>query len=118
MFTRIRTLLDRWHELTAVDELDERELDDLGLTRGQLRELVAIPADVPARVARMAELFGIPESALQESRADYLELLGTCQHCRDARTCTRKFETGAMAGPAQAGFCPNAEIYSARADCA
>lgn len=112
MLTRIRALLDRWHELNAVDELDDRDLDDLGLTRSQLRELVAIPADVPARVARMAALFGIPETALQENRADYLGLLGTCQHCRDARTCTRKFETGAIASPAQANFCPNAAIYS------
>lgn len=111
MPTRLRALIDRWHELTAVDDLAEHELQDIGLSRSQLRDLVAIPADVPARVARMAAIFGIPDAAWEENRASYLDLIGTCQHCRDAKTCACTFETGTLSTPAQAAFCPNAPRY-------
>ncbi|MBC2834275.1 DUF1127 domain-containing protein [Paragemmobacter straminiformis] len=114
MFDRIRAFLDRWHDLKSVDALSDRELDDLGMSRAQIAEFIAIPADVPDRIARMAAVFGIPEAELQARRADYLELLSTCHHCPDRAACTLALHKGDIRSPADAAFCPNAEIYAGR----
>ncbi|ESW60198.1 MAG: hypothetical protein Q27BPR15_13260 [Rhodobacter sp. CACIA14H1] len=114
MLDRIRALLDRWHQLKTVEQLTDRDLDDLGMTRAQIQAFVTMPADVPDRVARMAALFGIPEADLKANHADYLELLGTCAHCTERTACARLLHTsGARAQ--EATFCPNTPIYSDRA---
>lgn len=114
MLTRIRALIDRWQELASLDDLTERDLNDLGMTRAQVKAFVTMPPEVPDRVARMAAIFGVPEDELKASPADYLALLGTCRTCRDRTTCARKFDSGAITSPAQASFCPNADIYTLR----
>ena len=114
MLDRIRALLDRWHQLKTVDSLTDRDLDDLGMTRSQIEAFVTMPADVPDRVARMAALFGIPEADLKANHADYLELLGTCAHCRDRAACAT-LQQKPDAQPKDATFCPNAPIYADRA---
>ena len=37
MLERIRALVDRWRELKEIDALTDRDLDDLGMTRAQVR---------------------------------------------------------------------------------
>lgn len=118
MFDRIRALLDRWHDLKSVDALSDRDLDDLGMSRSQLAEFISIPADVPDRIARMAAVFGIPEAELQANRADYLELLGSCHHCKDKASCSLALHKGEIRTPADATFCPNAGLYADRANIA
>lgn len=115
MLTRLRALIDRWHQLKTVEALTDRDLDDLGMTRAQIQAFVTMPADVPDRVARMAAIFGIPEADLKANYADYLELLGTCGHCPDRAACSLLLHKGDIARPADATFCPNAPIYADRA---
>jgi len=115
MLDRIRALLDRWHQLKTIESLTDRDLDDLGMTRSQIEAFVTMPADVPGRVARMAAIFGIPEAELKANHADYLELLGTCAHCRDRAACALVLHKGEIAAPKDATFCPNAPIYAGRA---
>ncbi|WP_434613740.1 DUF1127 domain-containing protein [Tabrizicola sp. M-4] len=115
MLTRLRALLDRWHQLKAVEALTDRDLDDLGMTRAQVMAFATMPADVPDRVARMAAIFGIPEADLKANYADYLELLGTCAHCTDRAACSLMLRKGDIARPQDATFCPNAPIYTERA---
>lgn len=112
MFDRIRALLHRLHDLTAVDDFTQTDLDDLGLTRPQLRALIAIPAGVADRATRMAAIFGVPQTALQDHRADYIDILETCQHCGESRSCARKLAQGSLTQAAEAGFCPNAATYT------
>ncbi|MEZ5756297.1 MAG: DUF1127 domain-containing protein [Paracoccaceae bacterium] len=115
MLTRLRALLDRWHQLKAVEALTDRDLDDLGMTRAQVIAFATMPADVPDRVARMAAIFAIPEADLKANYADYLELLGTCAHCADRAACSLLLHKGDIARPQDATFCPNAPIYAERA---
>ena len=114
MLTRLRALLDRWHQLKTIEALTDRDLDDLGMTRAQVLAFVTMPADVPDRVARMAAIFGIPEADLKANHADYLELLGTCAYCPDRAACTTLLHKP-DAQPKDASFCPNAPIYADRA---
>ncbi|MBU9699586.1 DUF1127 domain-containing protein [Rhodobacteraceae bacterium HSP-20] len=114
MLTRLRAFLDRWHQLKAIETLTDRDLDDLGMTRAQLEAFATMRPDVPDRVARMAAIFGIPESDLKANYADYLELLGTCSHCADRAACSLLLHSGDLARPRDATFCPNAPVYAER----
>ena len=112
MLTRLRAVLDRHAQLKTVEALTDRDLDDLGMTRSQIAAFVLMPSDVPDRVARMAALFGIPESELKANHADYLERLGTCAHCTERSACAHLLHR-ADARPQDASFCPNTPIYAA-----
>ena len=118
MLTRIRALIDRWQQLKTVEALTDRDLADLGMTRAQVEAFIRMPSDVPDRVARMAAIFGIPEAELKANHADYLELLGTCAHCRDRAACALTLARGTDARPSEAAFCPNAPIYAGQATAA
>jgi len=113
MLTRIRALIDRWHQLKSLENLTDRDLADLGMSRGQVEAFILMPRDVPDRVARMAALFGIPEAELKANHADYLELLGTCGQCTDRTACARLLQK-ADARPEEAAFCPNTPLYAER----
>lgn len=112
MLSRIRALIDRWQQLKTVEALTDRDLADLGMTRAQVQDFIRMPPDVPDRVARMAAIFGIPEADLKANHAEYLELLGTCAHCRDRAACALTLARGAEARPSEVAFCPNAAIYA------
>lgn len=113
MLARIRALIERWQQLKTLDALTDRDLADLGMTRGQVEAFIRMPPDVPDRVARMAAIFGIPEAELKANHTEYLELLGTCAQCRDRGACALVLARGDIARPAEAGFCPNAPAYAA-----
>lgn len=107
MFDRIKTLLQRWHEIQEVEALTEYDLHDLGLSRSQLRAFVQMPHDVHERLTAMAALFAIPEDELQRNHAQWIEMLTICGHCTDRRACSELLARGKLAGPGDAAFCPN-----------
>ncbi|MBD1204897.1 MAG: DUF1127 domain-containing protein [Rhodobacteraceae bacterium] len=111
MLARIRALIDRWQQLKTLDALTDRDLADLGMTRGQVEAFIRMPPDVPDRVARMASIFGITDSDLKANHAAYLELLGTCAQCRDRGACSLVLARGDVARPSEAAFCPNARLF-------
>lgn len=107
MFDRIKTLLQRWHEIQEVEALSQTDLHDLGLSRDQLRAFVQMPHDVQDRLTAMAKLFGIPEEDLRHDQAQWVELLTSCGHCTDRRACSELLARGKLNGPDDARFCPN-----------
>ena len=115
MLNQIRRFLDRLDQLKQVDALSDHDLHDLGMTRAQVTAFATMPADVPDRVSAMAAIFGIPANELKANRADYLELLGTCADCRQRAKCARVLHDTSLAQPADATFCPNAPVYTAKA---
>lgn len=111
MFERIKSLLHRWHDLAEVERLTDRELDDLGVSRHQLRALAALPADVPSRVTAMAGLFGVSEADLRRDHGTWLDLLEGCGQCKDRGACALVLEREGLSRPQDAAFCPNARSF-------
>jgi|APEBP8051073178_1049388.scaffolds.fasta_scaffold00002_536 hypothetical protein len=113
MLNRLRALLARWHELNELDHLTDRDLDDLGLTRQQVTEFARLPADVPARMAGIARIFGLTPEDIARDNAAYVELAETCGSCGARRQCARTLAAApGQITPADVGFCANARSYA------
>lgn len=115
MFERIKAFIERWNELNEVESLSDHELDDLGLTRDQVRAFVLIPHDVPDRVLAMAAIFGIPADQVQRDHAQYLELLESCCTCTDRGACALALKNGDLTRACDCGFCVNARNFAGMA---
>ncbi len=115
MFDRIKTLINRWNALKEVEALSEHELDDLGMTRDQVRRFVQMPADIADRVKHMAAIFGLSEADLHKDHEAYVALLETCGTCQDRRACSRVLGLGDAARPEMCSFCLNAESFASAA---
>ncbi len=109
MFDQIKELMARWHAMREVDSMTDRDLDDLGMTRGQVNRFVRMPRDVPDRVAAMAGIFGLSADQIKADHGRYLDLLDTCGTCGHRGACIRRLD----GDPAQAQdrFCPNAAEF-------
>lgn len=112
MFDRIRALLHRLHEVQEVNAMTDRDLDDLGMTRAQVLDFLAMPTDITQRVTAMGAIFGIPEADLKRDHGQWVALLSTCGHCADRGACTKVLDLGDMANPAQAHFCGNRAVFA------
>ncbi len=115
MFNRIKALLNRWHDIQEIEALTDRDLDDLGMSRDQVRAFVQMPHDVAERVTAMGRIFGIPEIDLKRDHAQWVELLSVCGHCADRGACGLVLDKGDLSRPADAGFCPNRGSFAALA---
>lgn len=114
MFDRVKALIARWQELKEIDALTDRDLDDLGMSREQVRAFARMPHDVPDRVLAMARIFGLSEAEVKADHARWLELLETCGHCGDRGACTLVLERGELTRPQECGFCLNAGSFAAQ----
>lgn len=112
MFDRLHTMFARWRTLKEVEALEERDLEDMGLSREQVEDFACMPEDVPDRIEAMARLFGLGAAQLRADYPTYLELVHDCGHCAERRLCARIL-VRADATPAAAAFCPNAHTYAA-----
>ncbi|MFN6978240.1 MAG: DUF1127 domain-containing protein [Gemmobacter sp.] len=110
MLDRLRTWIGAHRVRDAIDALSDRDIADIGLSRGAMTDLATIPATIPARMTRMAALFGVSGAGVAADRPTYLEALGRCAHCSAARTCAQAFTEGSATASA-VGFCPNAPLY-------
>lgn len=115
MFERIKSLMERWHDIKEIDALSERDLDDLGMSRDQVQAFARMPRDISDRVKHMAAIFGLSDAELQVNHEGYLEILSTCGSCRDRAKCSHLLARGADASPLEADFCLNAETFAAQA---
>jgi hypothetical protein len=106
--------MDRWHEVKEINDLTQRDLDDLGMTREQVHAFARMPRDVADRVKHMAAIFGLSDAELHMNHDAYLEILSTCGTCRDRTKCTHLLSLGTDASPLEADFCLNAEVFEAR----
>lgn len=115
MFDRLRALLRHLHQVQDVNALTDRDLADLGMTRDQLLDFLAMPTDIAQRVTAMGAIFGVPEAALRRDHGQWVDLLSSCGHCADRGTCARVLELGDLAHPDQAHFCGNRPVFQALA---
>jgi uncharacterized protein YjiS (DUF1127 family) len=114
MLDRLKTMMEHMREHREIERMDTRELDELGLSRGQLHEIVDTPAAVTERMAEMARRHGIDAVDLETYRQDYAELLHTCAHCHETGACAHFLND--PAAPAEAAtFCPNHAEYQSLA---
>jgi uncharacterized protein YjiS (DUF1127 family) len=116
MFERIKALMERWHDVKEINELSERDLDDLGMSREQVQAFARMPRDITERVKHMAAIFGLSDAELQVNHDAYLEILSTCGNCRDRTKCAHLLAQGADASPLEAEFCLNFDTFNARAE--
>ncbi len=115
MFDRIKTLLERWHEIREVEALSDRDISDLGVTRDQLAHFVRMPADVEDRVTHMAAIFGLSEDEVKANHAQWVELLEVCGGCTDRVACAHVLARGEEAHPDDCSFCRNRATFAALA---
>jgi Family of unknown function (DUF6455) len=112
MFDRIRSLIQRLHEVTEADALTDRDLSDLGISRDQLVDFLRMPQDITERVTAMGAIFGLPESELKRNYPQWIDLLSTCGHCTDRGACRRVLDKGVVARPDEASFCGNRAAFA------
>lgn len=112
MFDRIRSLIHRLHEVRQVDALSDRDLDDLGMSRGQVLDFLRMPHDIAERVPAMGAIFGISEAQLKRDHGLWVDLLSTCGHCADRGSCSRLLAQGDQAQPSEATFCGNRAAFA------
>ena len=115
MLDRLRALIQTLRSMDEIDAMSDRELADIGFTRAEVADLVRMSAAIPARVARMAAVFGLDPAALQADRATWVEALEVCAQCGSARACAHRFAEGGVTAAAAEAFCPNAALYRDRA---
>jgi hypothetical protein len=115
MFDRIRALLHRINEVREIDAMTDRDLDDLGMTRDQVRDFLRMPRDISQRVTAMGAIFGLTEAELKRDHGEWVDLLSTCGHCADRGACARVLQLGDLAHPDQADFCGNRAAFKAHA---
>lgn len=117
MFERVKKMFARNAMLDQVDNLPERAMADLGVSRGQLNSLARIPGKVQERMGEMADRFGADIGALQRDRDNYLDAIEACHHCGATKACAKALARSGkdIALPEELGFCPNAELYEGMA---
>lgn len=108
----IHAVHERNRELHEIGGLDDRSIEELGLTRDELREVVTTASEVSERMTAMARRHGIDLDMLDRYRHDYVHLLDTCAHCHATGQCA-EFLADESQGPLAASFCPNHADYIA-----
>jgi uncharacterized protein YjiS (DUF1127 family) len=115
MFERFHQMIDRWRDQSWLENLDDRDLADLGVSRDQAMHLARLPADVPGRMQAMAAIFGVDAATLQQDRPTLTEISETCATCGDTRACRRTLDRARVLDgsitAADCGFCPNAGSF-------
>jgi uncharacterized protein YjiS (DUF1127 family) len=115
MFERFHKMIDRWRDQAWLENLDERDLADLGVTRDQALHLARLPADVPGRMQAMAAIFGLDAATLQQDRPALAEMSENCATCGETRACRRTLDRARVldgsVSAADCGFCPNAGSF-------
>lgn len=112
MFDRIRSLIQRLHDVTEADALTDRDLHDLGISRDQLLDFLRMPQDITERVTAMAAIFGVPPQDLKRNYPQWIDVLTTCGHCADRGACRKLLDKGTAALPDEAGFCGNRAVFA------
>jgi uncharacterized protein YjiS (DUF1127 family) len=96
--------------LAEVAGLDSHALNEMGVARGDLTRLAAMPAAQVDRMHQMAELHGLSADALDLS-PEARDIALTCANCGATRTCRH-----ALAQPdviaEDCDFCPNTGVFT------
>lgn len=115
MLDRLHAMFQRRRDLNEMRDLTDRDLDDLGMTRGQIEDFARLPQDVPDRMRQMAAIFGLTEAQIKQQYDAYLDLTLTCGRCGHRGDCSKTLRHASAATPADASYCPNAAAYAVMA---
>lgn len=99
--------LTRSQDFQELSGLDDRQLDDIGIERGELMLVVAGAAEAPERVGMMACRLGIEAEALEARKPLLNEMTKRCAACRTKLICAWWLAEGGDED-AFREFCPNA----------
>lgn len=108
MFAKITAMFERWEQRREIEDLSDREVADMGLSRDDLMDFMHIPPDSAERLAAMAALLGMSPAMLHASYGEYLERLYDCGHCRDRKVCAGVLAQGQAVTPGDVPYCRNA----------
>ena len=100
------------HREETIAALTPAELDKIGLTRDQLAAIVRMPDEQLGRLAQMADLFGLPEGALDSAPALRREVTRTCAQRNENSLCRQEMTHGTTIARAEM-FCANAHTCTA-----
>jgi hypothetical protein len=109
MLEKFRQFVKHYRELQEIDQLGPEELDDLGLTRDELKLLVQAPEKVTERQMAMAAKFGLTADDFSRNRHDYAWAIAACEDCRAVKQCRHYLASDMTAE--QSDFCPNHALY-------
>lgn len=106
--------LQDWRDRRRIDDeigaMPDAEIEALGLTRADLRDVARISATQVARMETMAGLFGAG-AALDADPVARAAAAVACAHCDATRACTEELTRPAGPRADHCGFCPNAGTY-------
>ncbi|MFM2355350.1 MAG: hypothetical protein RLZZ528_1086 [Pseudomonadota bacterium] len=110
MLVDIKERLQRRRNLREIDAMTDADLDDIGLSRGVLSDLVSTDGAVIARQMEMAWRHGVTDRVFGIARQDYASIVARCRTCGAASDCAT-FLADPSRPVAEATFCPNAAAY-------
>jgi len=109
-----RESVSAWQERRALAaelaRLDERELADVGLVRGQIPQFVKAYPTAERLLAEMIARLGLEYDERLKSHLMHDDVYRTCVMCRERGRCRRWLED-ATTGAAVPSFCPNAWTF-------
>lgn len=113
MFAWFQRLTRRGADIAAVAALDERDFQDMGVSRDQALTLAAMPAAIPERALAMGNVFGLTPDAVMHDRAEWLQIVETCAQCPNTTQCRGFLRQAGHPSPSGVGFCPNRAQFEA-----
>lgn len=102
------------HREQAIARMPQAELDEMGLTRADLAAMIRMPDEHLNRMARMADLFEVPQGALDRAPDLRREVTRTCAKCSENSLCRKEMSHGTTVERAEM-FCPNAQTWQSLA---
>ena len=110
MLQQFKDMIERRRLSREIETLSPSELDEVGVSRAELRALVATPGYVTARQTEMAHRHGITDAVLQEHRHDLVTAVVRCRNCAATDECAHFLADPGARGEG-ATFCPNHDLY-------
>jgi len=95
--------------LAEVAGLDQHTLAEMGVPRGDLTRLAAMPAAQVDRMRRMAELHGLPADAL-DLGTEARDIALNCASCGATRECRHMLARPDVTAE-DCDFCPNTDTF-------
>ncbi|HEY9037990.1 MAG TPA: DUF6455 family protein [Roseovarius sp.] len=106
MLDYFKTFRDRMWSSREIDSLDERLLEDIGISRFGLRNLSSTSKLVMRRLMAMSTRQNVDESALLGDLQNLSVVVERCKNCRKTRACA-KYLAAQSVSPDEATFCRN-----------
>jgi uncharacterized protein YjiS (DUF1127 family) len=112
--TAVVSMAESWRHRNALAKeltaLDDHQLEDLGITREQIPQLVSAHPEAPALMQRMMQRFGVAAESLADKPELRRLLQQVCNGCFARGECKRWLRSAAAGD--YPGFCPNAPTFA------